>query len=247
MIPAFLIVAASLFTSILSGIFGMAGGLVLMGVFAWLMPVTMALALHGMIQFASNMWRVILHRGHVKWRVLGFFAIGAIVAVATFSLVVFNPTKLYVFLGLGLMPVLIWLPERWMRLDASNPVHALTGGFVSTGLSLVSGVSGPVTDLLFVRTELTRHQVVATKAVMQAMGHASKVLVYGGVLLSASGRTSVPLAVTAVAIFASMIGIVIGGRILDRMSDAHFRTGRRWIVTLVGASFLVQAAQIGLS
>ncbi len=41
--------------------------LVLMGVFAWLMPVTMALALHGMIQFASNMWRVILHRGHVTY------------------------------------------------------------------------------------------------------------------------------------------------------------------------------------
>ena len=48
-------------TAFLSGIFGMAGGLVLMGLLAWLLPVTTALALHGTIQFASNIWRAPPH------------------------------------------------------------------------------------------------------------------------------------------------------------------------------------------
>ncbi len=241
---AFLIVITSLLTSILSGIFGMAGGLILMGILAWALPITAALALHGIIQFSSNLWRAVLHRGHVAWRVLVTFGIGAVAAIGLFALITFEPAQFYVFLGLGLLPILVWLPERWLSLDVTKPHHASIGGFVSTGLSLVSGVSGPVTDLLFVRTQLGRHQVVATKAVMQAIGHASKVIVYGGVLLSDAARQHVPPTLTVIAIAASMMGIVIGGWILDRMSDAQFRVGRRWIVTVVGIGFLVQAAQI---
>ena len=242
-----LIIAAAFLTSILSGVFGMAGGLVFMGLLAWLLPVTTALALHGVIQFASNAWRVLLHRAHVAWPVLLWFGIGAAATVAFFSLVIFVPTRFYVFLGLGLMPILVWLPERWLALDATNRWHALGGGFVSTGLALVSGVSGPVTDLLFIHTKLGRHQVVATKAVMQAIGHASKILVYGSLLLSASAREIIPLPVTAIAVLASMGGIMVGGAILDRISDAHFRASRRWIVTIIGATFLLQAIQIALA
>lgn len=244
---SFLIVAAAFLTSILSGIFGMAGGLVFMGLLAWILPVPTALALHGVIQFASNVWRALLHRAHVEWPVLLWFGIGASAAIGFFSLVMFAPTRFYVFLGLGLMPILVWLPERWLSLDATNRWHALGGGFASTGLSLVSGVSGPVTDLLFIRARLNRHQVVATKAVMQAVGHASKILVYGGLLLSASARDTISLPIVGVAILASMAGIMVGGYVLDRISEAHFRTSRRWIVTLIGATFLIQAIQIALA
>jgi len=242
-----LIVIAAFLTSILSGVFGMAGGLIFMGLLAWLLPAAFALALHGVIQFASNTWRFLLHRRHVAWPVLLWFGIGAAAAIGLFSLLIFSPTRFYVFLGLGLMPILVWVPERWLSLDATRPGHAIGGGFVSTGLALVSGVSGPVTDLLFVRSKLNRHQVVATKAVMQAIGHASKILVYGGLLLSAPARAVVPLPVTAVAILASMAGIMVGGIILDRISEAHFRTSRRWIITIVGATFLVQAIRIALA
>lgn len=242
-----LIVIAAFLTSILSGVFGMAGGLIFMGVLAWLLPAAFALALHGIIQFASNAWRFLLHRRHVAWPVLLWFGIGAAAAIGLFSLLIFSPTRFYVFLGLGLMPILVWLPERWLSLDATRRGHAIGGGFVSTGLALVSGVSGPVTDLLFVRSKLNRHQVVATKAVMQAIGHASKIFVYGGLLLSVPARAAIPLPVTAVAILASMAGIMAGGIILDRISEAHFRASRRWIITIVGATFLVQAFRIALA
>ena len=242
-----LIVVVAFLTSILSGVFGMAGGLIFMGVLAWLLPTTVALALHGVIQFASNLWRALLHHVHIVWPVILWFGIGAAAAVGTFSLLIFAPSKFYVFLGLGLLPILVWLPDRWIRLDASRPPHAIVGGFVSTGLSLISGVSGPVTDLLFIKTALSRHQVVATKAVMQAMGHASKILVYGAVLLSAATREAIPITTTAIAVLASMAGILVGGVLLDRISEAHFRASRRWLVTIVGLAFLVQAAQIAAS
>ena len=49
-----LIGGAMLVTSILSGIFGMAGGMILMGLLLWLLPVADAMALHGVTQIASN-------------------------------------------------------------------------------------------------------------------------------------------------------------------------------------------------
>lgn len=241
------VVLAALLTSVLSGVFGMAGGLILMGVLALMLPAASALALHGLIQFASNLWRLLLYRRHVAWRVLVHFGIGAALAIALFSLVAFAPSRLFLFIALGLMPVLVWVPERWLRLDALNPRHAIVGGFASTGLALTSGVSGPLTDLLFVRTDMGRHSVVATKAATQAIGHASKVVVYGAVLLGAGSRAVISAGTVAGAVIASMIGIVMGGWILDRMSDARFRTMRRWIVTLIGATFLVHAARILLS
>ncbi|MBA3942228.1 MAG: hypothetical protein C0520_13545 [Sphingopyxis sp.] len=241
------VVIAAFLTAILSGIFGMAGGLLFMGLLAWLLPAATALALHGVIQFASNLWRATLHRRHIEWPVLLWFGTGSAAAITLFSLVIFAPDKFLIFLGLGLMPVLVWLPERWLPLDAARPPHAVGGGFVSTGLALVSGVSGPVTDLLFINTGLGRHRIVATKAVMQAIGHASKIVVYGSVLLSASAREAIPLGITAIAIAASMAGIMVGGIILDRISDAQFRFIRRWLVTLIGATFLIQAAQIALT
>lgn len=243
----FLLVVAAFLTAILSGVFGMAGGLVFMGILAWMLPPAMALALHGVIQFASNLWRAALHRRHIVWSVLLWFGLGAAVAVGVFALIVFAPTRFAVFLGLGLMPILVWLPERWVRLDAANRVHAVGGGFVSTGIALVSGVSGPVTDLLFIHSSLNRHQVVATKAVMQAIGHASKIIVYGALLLGAAARDIVPLPVTATAIIASMAGIMVGAKLLDRISEAAFRASRRWIVTILGLGFLVQAMQIALA
>ena len=82
---------------------------------------------------------------------------------------------------------------------------------------------------------------------MQAMGHAAKILVCGALLLSAAAREVIPLSVTAIAVLALMAGIMVGGAILDRISDAHFRTSRRWLITLIGATFLFQAIQIAVA
>ena len=100
------VVIAAFLTAILSGIFGMAGGLLFMGLLAWLLPAATALALHGVIQFASNLWRATLHRRHIEWPVLLWFGTGSAAAITLLSLAIFAPDKFLIFLGLGLMPVL---------------------------------------------------------------------------------------------------------------------------------------------
>jgi uncharacterized protein len=59
------LVALMVATAFLSGIFGMAGGLILIGVLLYLLPLPEAMALHAVTQMASNGWRGVLWLKHV--------------------------------------------------------------------------------------------------------------------------------------------------------------------------------------
>jgi uncharacterized membrane protein YfcA len=243
--PAALFVVCMAFvTATLSGVFGMAGGLVLMGALALVLPVQAAFVTHGLLQLVANGWRAILHRSHVRWDIVGWYALASLVAGLIVAALSFTPSKPLLFLLLGLVPFLTWLPQRWINLDAARPAQAFLSGLSVTGLNLTAGVAGPLLDIFFVRTELTRHAIVATKAATQVFAHLAKILVYGAPLFLGAGAGLPPLWVFALAIPLSMAGTFAGGLILDRMSDVNFKRWTRWIVTAVGVSYLVRAGQL---
>jgi len=239
---AALILAAVLATATLSGVFGMAGGMILMGVLTALLPVPAALAIHGLVQTASNASRIALHFRHVSWKVVGFYAVGALATMAAFTVIAYAPSKAVVYLGLGLLPILVWLPDRMIPLDAARPGHAVLAGIASTALALTSGISGPLNDMFLVRSVLTRHQVLSTKAALQIFSHISKVVFYGGAILAAGGGGLTPPWLLVGACVLAVAGVSLGARLLDRLTDQGFRTWRRWIFTAIAAVYLVQAA-----
>jgi uncharacterized membrane protein YfcA len=233
-------------TAMLSGVFGMAGGLVLMGALALVLPVQAAFVTHGILQLVANGWRAILHRKHVRWDIVGWYALASLIAGGVVTLLSFTPSKPLLFLMLGLVPFLTWLPQKWINLDAGKPVQAFVSGLTVTGLNLTAGVAGPLLDIFFVRTELTRHAIVATKAATQVFAHLAKILVYGAPLFAGQGVGLPPLWAFALAIPLSMAGTAVGGMILNRVSDVDFKRWTRWIITVIGISYLVQAAQLML-
>ncbi len=240
---AFILVVA-LITSAISGVLGMAGGLLLMGALALVLPVSAALVTHGLIQMAANGWRAVLHRQHVQWRIVGLYVVGSAVAALIVALLSYTPSKPLLYLMLGLVPGLTWLPKRVLQLDAARPPQALVCGLLVTGLNLLAGVAGPLLDIFFIRTDLTRHRIVATKAATQVFSHLAKVVVYGAPLVRLGGPGLPPAWVFAVAVPLAMLGTVAGGWVLDRMSDRHFLAWTRWVVTGIGAVYLVQAAKL---
>jgi len=240
MTGAFLIVTA-FFTAFLSGILGMAGGLILMGALALVLPVSVAFVTHGILQLVANGWRAVLHRRHVDFAILRTYALASFAAAALVSLVGYAPSKPLLFLLLGLVPMLVWLPRRWVRLDASRTPHALISGFLVTGLNLTAGVAGPLLDIFFVRTALTRHQIVATKAATQVFSHLAKIAVFGLPMLAMRDEAMPDAWVFALAIPLSMAGTVAGGWVLARISDGNFKRWTAWIVTVVGLFYLVKA------
>ncbi len=236
------IIGAAFVTAFISGILGMAGGLLLMGVLALALPVSAAFVTHGILQLVANGWRAVLHRQHIDWAVLRHYALAAVAAAALMGLVGFMPSRPLLFLLLGLVPLLVWLPRRWIALDAARPAHAAICGFLVTALNLTAGVAGPLLDIFFVRTMLGRHHIVATKAATQVLSHLAKILVFGAPLLGAGTAAMPPWWAFALGIPLSMVGTMLGGRVLDRISDVDFRRWTAWIVSAIGLVYLWKAA-----
>ncbi|MBX3430515.1 MAG: sulfite exporter TauE/SafE family protein [Hyphomonadaceae bacterium] len=230
-----------LVTSTVSGVFGMAGGLMLMGGLTLAMPVSAAMVSHGAVQFVSNGWRAFLHRAHIDWRIIVMYGIGSAIAAALLASITYEPTKAWVYLMLGLVPGLAWLPKGKFHLDAAKPIHAIACGLFVTGLNVIAGVSGPLLDVFFVRTNLSRHTIVATKAATQAFSHTVKMVFYGLPLITAVDTGLPPLWFFLVAAPLAMTGAWLGGKVLDRMSDVNFLKYTRLIVTALGAVYLLQA------
>jgi uncharacterized membrane protein YfcA len=240
-VTAAVVLVAAFVTAVVSGVLGMAGGLLLMGALLLVLPVTVAFVVHGALQLVSNGWRAFLQRRHLRWVVVGWYAVGAAVAVAVVALVRYTPSTPLTYLLLGLVPTLVWLPRRLVRLDAARPAHALAAGAVVTGVNLLAGVAGPLLDVFFARTSMGRHAIVATKAATQVLSHAAKIAVYGGAVPAGS---DVPYTAVLLAVPLSMLGTAVGGRLLDPITDASFATATRWVVTGIGAVYLVQAARL---
>jgi len=240
------IVVMSFLTAALSGVFGMAGGLLLKGCLALVLPVSATFVAHGILQFSANAWRAILHRRHVRWRIVAIYALGAFLIAGVVAKIAYEPTRATLYLLMGLAPLLVWLPANWTQLDAEKPAQALVCGAAVTGVNLTAGVAGPLLDIFFVRTSLTRHQIVATKAATQTFSHLMKIAVYGAPLIASGGKGMPPLWVFALAVPLSMVGTVAGGYVLDRLSDVNFKRYLRRIVTAIGAVYMVQAVRLYL-
>jgi uncharacterized membrane protein YfcA len=238
------IVVMSFLTAALSGVFGMAGGLLLKGCLALVLPVSATFVAHGILQLSANAWRAILHRRHVRWRIVAIYALGAFLIAGVVAKIAYEPTRATLYLLMGLAPLLVWMPAGWTQLDAEKPAQALVCGAAVTGVNLTAGVAGPLLDIFFVRTSLTRHQIVATKAATQTFSHLMKIVVYGAPLIVTGGKGMPPLWVFLLAVPLSMVGTVAGGYVLDRLSDVNFKRYLRLIVTAIGVVYLVQAVRL---
>jgi uncharacterized protein len=226
-------------TAVLSGVFGMAGGMLLMGVYAALLPVATAMVLHGATQLIANalraalLWRAIYARG------FAFYAGGAVLAFALLAPLRYVPEPGVVFLGLGLAPfVAALLPPR--LLDFERPGAAFACGVQVASVQLLAGAAGPLLDVAFVDTRLSRTQVVATKAITQVLSHTLK-LVYFAPFVTAG---ELPPGLLVSILVATLLGTVFGTRILARLSEPAFRRWSRTIVYGIGALYLYKAGVV---
>ncbi len=224
----------------------MAGGLIFMGVIASMMGVAQAMVVHGAVQSVSNGSRALMLRGHIRWDILRHMLIGALPAIALLSLIAFVPSKSALFITLGLLPILLWLPRRLLAFDAERRRDAVLCGALVMGLNLSAGVAGPALDMFFIKTSLRREQIVATKAVAMFGSHMVKIVYFGAALIKASELAGLPpLWVFAVAAPCVIAGTFIGTRILKRLSDVGFRQYTKWLVTVIGAVYVVRGLGMG--
>lgn len=223
-------------TAFLSGLFGMAGGMILIGVLLTLMPLPTAMVLHAITQMASNGWRAFLWRAHIRWRPVFVYLIGCALALGVWSLTRYVPDKPIALLLLGITPFMARLMPRNLKPNPDSIWQGSFYGFICMGLMLMTGVSGPLMDTFFLGGKFDRREIVATKATCQVASHLTKLVYFGGIIDQAATLDPV---LAAVAIAASMLGTTLARRILEAMSDAQFRTWAGRIITTVASYYIL--------
>jgi uncharacterized membrane protein YfcA len=213
-----LLTAVMVATAFLSGLFGMAGGMILMGVLLALLSVPDAMALHAVTQMASNLWRSLLWWRYVRPRAVGAYLCGCAVAMLIWSLWRYVPSKPLALVLLGVTPFLLRLAPRRLRPDPERLSHGIVFGGACMTLLLLTGVAGPLLDAYFLGGRLERREIVATKAASQVFGHAVKLAYFSGIVDQAA--TLDPI-MAALAVSSSMAGTSLARPVLDRLTDVQ--------------------------
>jgi uncharacterized protein len=224
-------------SSFISGVFGMAGGMILLGVLLNYFDVATGMILFSIIQFFVNVLRVVHWRQYVLWPIFGWYVVGAAFSFAIMWTVALVPDKATVYLLLGLMPFVIEALPASLRPNIEWRGVPLFTGVVTTVVQILSGVGGLVLDIFFQKSMLDRKTINATKAVAQTFSHVVRAVYFG----TLAGVGDLPVWATGTAILLAIAGTSLAPIVIERMTDHGFRQWTRWIILVISAVYLVRA------
>jgi len=227
-----------IFSSFLSGVFGMAGGMVLLGVLLNYFDVATGMILFSIIQFFVNIMRVVQWRQYVRWPIFGWYVVGAAISFAIMWTIAIVPDKAFVYLALGLVPFVVEALPAAMRPNIEwRGVPVLTG-VVTTVVQILAGVGGLFLDLFFQKSMLDRKTINATKAVAQTFSHVVRAVYFG----TLAGVGDLPVAAIGGAVLLAIAGTSIAPMVIERMTDHGFRQWTRAIILTISMVYLIRAA-----
>jgi uncharacterized protein len=167
---------SAFFTAVISAIVGMAGGIVLLSIMTFFLDLAVIVPIHGLVQLFSNATRTLSLRQHVEARIFLPMALtlpfGTFVATQLIRSV--DNKEVFYFLIAALIFYALFKPKRLPSLKIPYWGFAVLGFFVGV-LNPLVGATGPFMAPFYLRDDLAKEQIVATKASVQAFGHALKI------------------------------------------------------------------------
>jgi uncharacterized membrane protein YfcA len=227
-------------TSILSGVLGMAGGMLLLTVLLLRLDPLVAIPVHGIVQLVSNGSRAWFLREHVQSRVIWPFVLPLLPAAALglWVLGALAPGVGRILIGAFVLAA-VWRPTPAKSAGRSRPERYLPlgGALVGFGSTLV-GATGPLLAPFILALELTPQGTVGTLAACQVFQHATKVLVFG-----AAGFDFERLLLPAAGLSAcAALGSAVGTSWLERVPRELFGRIIRVVLSLLSLQLIASAA-----
>ncbi len=225
---AAILVCASFFTSALTAAFGLGGGVALLVIMGYLLPVAALVPVHGVVQWASNAGRMAVQRRFVAWPAVIPFILGSIagaLAGAPFVTQIDDPA---LKLALGLFIIAV----TWAKLPAlakGGPAVMAAGGAGTTFLSMFFGATGPLTAAFFAKSFDDRRAYIASHAAAMTFQHALKVSAF----VAAGFAFFEWLQLMAAMMATGYLGTLVGSRLLLAMPEKRFRLVFSIIITVL--------------
>ena len=163
-------------TSIISAVVGMAGGIVLLSAMTFFLALETIVPIHGVVQLVSNGTRV----AHLRKNVVSAIFVPNIVGISvgtyisTQVILRISNREIFYFLVAALIFYVLFKPKNLPPLKI--PYYAF--GFLGVLVGLLNpliGATGPLMAPFYLRDDLSKEEIVATKASTQTFGHLLKI------------------------------------------------------------------------
>ena len=209
------LIGLSFLGSFITVAFGIGGGVILIAVFATLIPAAAIIPIHGLVQLGSNVGRTILTFKHVHWPVVWAFLIGSLIGIGLGSIFVVQLNTAFIQIGVGLF--IIWSilanPPAIMRRSS------LITGAISSFLTMFFGATGAFVAAFVKTQQLDKLRHTATHATLMTIQHTLKILAFG--LLGFAFSHWAGLVTLLIA--AGFLGTIFGRQVLLRIDEKLFR------------------------
>jgi uncharacterized membrane protein YfcA len=216
LIPLALVTVA---TSILSGVIGMAGGITLLAFMTFVLELGPIIPIHGVVQLASNSSRAYFLRKHVHKRFFFAFIIacpfGTVAAFYLLDMLKGEPILLIPLILL--ITYALFKPKKLPSIIIDQKGFFILG-LITSFLSPLIGATGPILAPFFLRPDLEKEQIVATKALMQTVTHLLKIPIF----LSLAFPYQEHLYLILLMVAAALLGTKLGTMLLGKVSTKYF-------------------------
>jgi uncharacterized protein len=232
----FILCAVSFLGSLIAGALGLGGGVLVLATMANLLPPTVLIPIHGVVQLGSNMSRAVLSWRQTAVPIVVPFVVGSILGAALGAqFIVALPKYLLQIIIAVFILASTWAPN--LQSTSTSRVKFFFVGVLTTIVTMFVGGTGVLVGAFVAPACPERHQFVSTHAVVMSIQHGLKIVAF--VLLGFAFGPYIPLLIGLVAF--SFIGSYAGKLALNRLPERVFRVALKTILTVLSLQLLFTA------
>jgi uncharacterized membrane protein YfcA len=206
-----------------------------------LYPVPQTLFFVGIIHFFGNVWKLLLFRRGLKWRLILSFGIPGIAATFIGASLVFDlPRAVFSkVLGSVLILYVIYLFVKSSFKIKPSLIFGACGGALSGFLAGVFGIGGAVRSLFLTAFDLPKAAYITTAGAIAIFIDTTRLTTY---FIKGARLPTLLLYGLLLFIPASFLGAAIAKRIVDKIPQEHFRKIVAVFLLMMGIKLLLLPA-----
>tara|TARA_B100000579_G_scaffold403194_1_gene387030 strand:+ start:308 stop:1021 length:714 start_codon:yes stop_codon:yes gene_type:complete len=225
----------SFLTSLLTSIFSLGGGLIMLVALAQFFPPALLIPLHGSVQLTNNLSRVFVYRNFFQWNLIRnilfstFF--GAFLAINLFGSL--SDNILLLFIAATIL-FLTWAPSNHSLFLALK--NDLSCGFVSGFAGIFVGANGPLVTACLRTKNLQPEILIANHGAIMVFQHLIKIILFSSFFSFSILDYLVFLILMAVS---GYLGAVTAKRLIIKISFSKFDLVLKVLLTLLSLFLIV--------
>lgn len=238
-----LLTLAIAFSSAITSITGMAGGVLMFSAMSVFMPIKPLIAIHGVVQVFNNAARSWFLRNHVRWSMCLPFLVGSTLgaALTTFFIVQYVGQFFPLLILVLLIVYTLFKPKRLPQIKVRDKDYFWVG--IATGcMGIIVGAIDPLLAVFFMRDDMTKEEIVCNKSIMQLFTHLTKIPAF--LFLGFSFFDNAFLII--VLSFAAVIGAKLGVMALRYVSTNVFFLLMKLALFIAAGRIVYQLIQLGV-